>query len=626
MLINKLDKTFPIISLIGLFLYFLFDGFFTTSFGKLAFLVFCSGLVSIDLIYRILTKGFSTKEGPRFLASSLGIGAILSYVIRGWLDFPVQAGMAEGVSIIPKLREFLLALSVVLTIAFLVYTILLEIGRRSLEAQSILSDKKRGLLQNTIVGFLLLVPLLVAINYVAIMRNYNFDLSEKGKYSLSSISKNILRGIDKPVEIIAFYPRPLEADGPGTSLSLTRIRPDLEILMDQYRASNPNIQTRFINADVEMDLLSGMGQVSNGNILVRASRDFLPGDSTGYNEEKLSVREESDLEDIERKLTSAILNVTSKKRKAYFTSANGERYGSGFRNLRNEQITNFTSALHYLNFQINELGFAEGWPKDIPDDAGLVVIIGPTVPLNERARVAILNYSLERKGKLFISIEPKGKEDFSWLLNKAGIRFQSELLSQVETKPGMVVARDFPEHPIADSLPKKEIGIVFPYSGSLETFSDGSSSFSYLTKFILDSGPDAFVDPLGTGKQSVSNPKSNFHLGVVLQSIDPKNSVDSKIDDESRIVVFSGTSWLTDQFISYNMNKNIALSSVSWMFQDAIINDIPMKKDDVQTINITDNQKILVWLIGMFLFPGAIIIGGSYYVISRRKKGDDDTL
>lgn len=623
--LHNFDKAFPIISLIAIFAYFLFDGFFTGFMGKTILLVLCLGFAASDAIFRFLAYGFSKREAPRFLASGLGLGAILSYLIRGWLDFPPQPGVSQETTMIPKVREFLLALTVVFAIAFLAYTILLEMGRRSLEAQSQLSDKKKGLLQNTVIGFLFLLPILVAINYIAIMRNYNFDLTGSGKYSLSPISRNLLGGLSKNVEIIAFYPRPLEADGPkssvGSSLALSRIRPDLEIMVDQYKSASPKILTRFINADVETDLLSGMGQVSNGMVLVRSPREMLPGETNAYNEERVVVREKSDLEDLERKMTSAILNVTTPKRKVYFTSANGERYGVAFRNMKNEQIGTFTGSLNYLNFQLNELGFSQGWPKEIPEDADLLAIIGPTVPMNETARKAILDYVIQKKGKVFITAEPKGKEDFSWLLDRAGVKLISEPLYMENTRPNLIVAKKFPEHPISDLLPKKDLGIVYPHAGYLETFVDGKNPFDFTSKFVLESGMGAFVDPLGTAKMQSKEDSKNFPLAVVLRTL---NDSDSDIKNQGRVVFYSGTSWMTDQFIPYNMNKNLALSSVSWLYQNSIINEIPKKKDEVDVVNLNDNQKIMVWLIGMFLFPGAIVFAGSYYVISRRKRGQEE--
>ncbi len=623
MIQEKLDRYLPFLSICGLLGYFLFDGFFVRPIFKYGFLVLSIIFLLADPLFRIANKNIKTHLN-RLFASGIGLVSILSYFIREWLDIPATAGVSQEAGLIPQLREFLLAITVLASISFLVYTIILEIGRISLEAQSQLSDKKKSLLQDTIMGFMFLLPILVGINYIAVMRNYNFDLSAKGKFSLSLISKSIIKNLDKDIEIIGFYPRPLEADGPGSSLALSRIRPDLEIFLDQYQAASPRIKSKFVNADVELDKLSDFGQMSNGNILVRSKREIQSNNSSLYNEEKISIKEISDLEDLERKLTSAIINVSTPKRKVYFTSSNGERYGAAFSNLNNERISQFTNSINYLNCQINELGYAEGWPKEIPDDADLVAIIGPTTKLNEKAQEAIQKYVLEKNGKLFISAEPKGNEDFSWLLQKAGIRYQTTMLTQQSEKPHFILAKKVLTHPITELISKKEIGLVYPFSGYLETYSDANNPFKFSSQFFLESGEDNFPDANGSGKLLPNTTKGNFKLAVSLQTL--AKTTNEKLEDnkqsknEGRLVFFTGTSWLTDQFISYNLNRNLALASISWMFQEKIINEIPKRTEDVKTINLTDNQKIMVWFIGIFLYPGIIIAAGSYYVISRRKE------
>ncbi|WCL50033.1 Gldg family protein [Leptospira sp. GIMC2001] len=616
---TKLDKFLPFISLLALFFYYLFENFSDSKTVRFVFLIVSVAFILSDLIYRVIVQGFRNVQYSRFISSGLGVTAILLFQLRIWLDFPAKAGVVQEATIIPQIREFLLALTVILSMAFLIYTVFLEIGRMSLEAQSVLSDKKRNLLQNSIFGFIILIPILIAVNYIAVQRNYNFDLSESGKYSLSPISKSILRELSKDIEIIAFYPRPLEADGPGGSLALARIRPNLEIMLDQYSASSSKIKVRFINADVETDLLSGFGQVSNGLVLVRSKKENLVSEQSPYVEEKVSVKEQSDLNTLERRLTSAIINVSTPKRKAYFTSANGERYGTAFQNLTNEKIGQFVTGLTYLNFQIKELGFSENWPAEsIPDDADLLVIVGPTVPFNDKSQTAILNYVNQRNGKVFISLEPQGKEDMNWLLGKAGVKFNPTQLSQTEGRAGFLVARDFPSHPISESLPKKEQGVVFPFVGSFETFTQPNIPFDFTSKFIMESIPDTFLDPKGTGKLDSNSNKSKFNLAVILQSI--SNKEESKL--EGRVAVFSGTSWITDQFIGYNMNRSMALGTITWLYQNSVLNEIPEKKEEIKTINLTDKQKLMVWVIGMFLYPGSIILIGSYFVVSRRKSED----
>jgi hypothetical protein len=91
-------------------------------------------------------------------------------------------------------------------------------------------------------------------------------------------------------------------------------------------------------------------------------------------------------------------------------------------------------------------------------------------------------------------------------------------------------------------------------------------------------------------------------------------------DKKGRVVIHAGTSWITDQFISYTMSAAFSNALVTGMFQDVAIAEIPKKKDEANTVSLSDNQKLIVWAIGVFLYPGLIFGIGSYYVSSKRRK------
>ncbi|TGL07350.1 hypothetical protein EHQ43_08035 [Leptospira bouyouniensis] len=612
------DRILPFVSLISLFAYFLFDGMVVDPKRKIIFLGVVFLFLASDTIVRAFSKGIRKEDQNRYIAAVFGIAAFLLSVLRDFLDLKPVAGFNEEVSSIPKIREFLLLCVVLFSLVFLLQIILLEIGKSSLEAQSNLAKSKSSLLQNAVLGFLFVLPILVAVNYFAIKRNYNFDLSSQGKFSLSQISRNLIKPISEDVTITAFYPRPLEADGPANgdklaAFALTRVRPDIEILLDQIKSENSHITVQFINADVEVDLLKDFGQVSNGTIFVRSKKQSLLTSTTPFAEERVIAKEPKDLEDLERKLVGALLNVTTEQKKVYFTVANGERYGVSFRALPNEQVNRFVSSLQFLNFKVAELGFAQGWPSKLPEDAEMLVILGPTVPFSKEAKEELTKFVLEKNGKILITMEPKGSEDFSWLLQSAGLKFKSTPLIEREEKPGFIIAKRFPDHRLTDLLQKKDMGILFPYSGYLENETNAPTPFVWKSETLLESGYDVYQDENKNGKMDPTEKKESKILSVVLSPMSLTG------DKSGKIILHTGTTWITDQFIPYVMNSQFSTVSITGLFQDNIVAEIPLKKEEVDTISLSDNQKLVAWLIGVFLFPGFILAVGSYFVYTRRK-------
>ena len=196
----NLNLIFPFISLVSLFVYFISADAFTSSFGKFLLSIIAVLFVSADLIYRFIqsrTEEVDTQRRMRFLVAGMGLSSFLLYQLREYLDFPTEAGLAEQASSLPKVRDFLLILIILSSLAFLIFTILLEISRQSFQAHHNLKIKKNSILQNTIYSFLWISPLLVAVNYFAVQKNYNFDLSAIGKFSFSPTSRQILKEVKK---------------------------------------------------------------------------------------------------------------------------------------------------------------------------------------------------------------------------------------------------------------------------------------------------------------------------------------------------------------------------------------------------------------------------------------------
>ncbi|MCE9500514.1 MAG: Gldg family protein, partial [Leptospira sp.] len=477
-----------------------------------------------------------------------------------------------------------LVLIVILSFAFLLYTVLLDISGKSMAAQGI-GTEKYNLLQSSFQNLLIILPLLIAINYIAVKRNYNFDLSSAGKFSFSSISRSILKKVKKEVQVVAFYPRPLEASGPGNTLALTLIRPEIEIILDQLKSINSNFSVKFINADVETDLLGDFGQVSNGTILIRSLKENATGKNP-YAEQRVSVQEQTDLEDMERKIVQAVLTVSSEEKNIYFTTLNGERFGPGFTNVPNEQLNKLVAGLNFVNFKANPLGVEQNWPNAIPNDANAIAVIGPTIPLSKETREILMKYITEKNGKLLITIDPRGTEDFTWLLEKSDVIFKKDALSQFDSRPGIIVTKNFQKHPIEESLEKKSTGVVFPYSGYFEMNPAVTKERLFERKTFLESGQETFKDLNNNGKMDNKESKANLILGITLsiekkKPSDPKQSAlknEQKPEDAARIVIYSGTSWLTDQYFTYNANPGLAVNSASWLLEKEPIAGIVSKK------------------------------------------------
>ncbi|PJZ71217.1 hypothetical protein CH373_01505 [Leptospira perolatii] len=635
-------------STIGLLLFFpIYDSVTTTAFKWIV------SMGAILLIVALPVFSFTQVKKKlidwnQFVSSGFGIFSLGIYFLRIYLEeFSLQKG-GTAPTWVSSLNEFLLVILVLAVLTNLFLVLLKEWERESLGAQSSLNARKQSLIRDFLLGTGVLLLIIILANYISSIRNYNFDLSAKGQFSFSLEAKKILKEIpaDSEIEVVAFFPRPLEnapSSDKTNALALRRIRPDLEIFLGQLSAIHPGFKVKFVNADVEFDELAPFGQVSNGTVLVRyKKKDFKATDSLP--EQKVSVKDKSEFEDFERKFVQAVVNVSTGEKKVYFTQSNGERFSPVFQNLPNEKISRFTAGLGFLNFKTSGIGFKEGWPSKIPEDADLVAIVGPTIAFSPDARKAILEYLTKRNGKLLVTIEPKGSENFDWLLKTIGYSFEKTNFSQIPSQPGIIVTKSFLKHPIEESMSKKEMGVVFAHTGYFQSQPPEPGKKELEATVLLESGGEAYLDPNQNGKLDAGESKKNLPIGLVLQTVSqgsqlpdfsklpegvpPIPGVTSKEAESSetaklsgRAVIFSGTSWITDQYIPFAANFELATGASTWMQQSVSLPAIPPKKEEIQTVSLTDGQKRAVWILGMFIFPGIIVGLSSIYVVRRRNSG-----
>ncbi len=604
----------PFLSIISLFLYFLTYDLVLNPSLKIVrdFLFFLlTGLHLGFLLFERQKKQTSPSDNYGIAFSTLV--SFISYILRTYLDLPVRPGMPLESSPIPKIRDFLLIIIILTALYSLIYQILTLLSRESVQAQSRLGENKRTLLQNTAYNFLVIFPLLVAVNFFSSAKNYNFDLSSIGKFSYSDTSRSILKQIDKKITVTAFYPRPLEASGKEESWALSAVRMELAIYLEQLSAINPRIEVKFINADVERDLLGEFDQVSNGMVVFRTLKTGSSFGGSPYLEEKILVQNKKDLEDLERKVVQAINNLSSPSKTIYFTTANGEHYSEKYSTILDGKLTKLTNALTFFNFKIKELGFKELWAPNIPEDADMIAIIGPDTEFTEEAKKSLLDYIINKNGKVFITIDPKSKENFKWLTDLSSISFENGNLRQIQGRPE-IIANNFPDHPISNLFMKKEIGAVFPNSGYFEKL-NSRVDLKFKESVLLESGFSTYLDSNSNEKLDSDEKQNSLILGVAL-TVDKQGE---NKEESGKVIIYSGTEWITDRYFIYNLNPVLAGNSFNWLHQKQIIDSILTKKEDTPIITLTQNQKLFIWSVGLFGYPLTLVLGLSLYVISRRK-------
>jgi ABC-type uncharacterized transport system involved in gliding motility auxiliary subunit len=284
------------------------------------------------------------------------------------------------------------------------------------------------------------------------------------------------------------------------------------------------------------------------------------------------------------------------------------------------------------NYMVERLVLAQ--QKDVPADATVVVIGGPTTDLLPAELEALRRY-LAKAGKLMVLIDPPvGEQPVSLpnldaLVKEWGMTLGNNVVVDVSgatNDPSIAVAATYPMHAITEQFGTLTVyplaRTVDPVSGGVngrtaqaivET-SRGSWAESNLASLasgvqMEEEGGDK-PGPLPVGA-AVSAPAAEAPTGTQGTSGDaPK--------PETRVVVFGDSDFASNAYAGVPGNPNLFANSVNWLAQqEGLIAIRPTEAAD-RRVTMTPRQQTLAFFTSVLILPGLVFAAGIYTWWRRR--------
>jgi gliding-associated putative ABC transporter substrate-binding component GldG len=250
---------------------------------------------------------------------------------------------------------------------------------------------------NTLV-FVVVVFLIVAlINFLSTRRFVRADLTDDKRYTISSSTKKVLKGLDDVVTINAYFSK--------KPPRVAQIRQSVRDVLDEYRAFSNNVQIDFIDPatddETEKQKLRFMGipevQV---NVIEKDQAqvaNVYMGIAVLYEDKKEVLPIVQNTFTLEYDLTSAILKVTRDEVKTVgFLSGHDEL------DIDAEQFQVFRQQLS-KQYNVRKVSIDDG--KEIDTDVATLIITGPKTKLTEREKYEI-DQLIMRGGRVVFLIDP----------------------------------------------------------------------------------------------------------------------------------------------------------------------------------------------------------------------------
>ncbi|KIL37839.1 ABC transporter [Gordoniibacillus kamchatkensis] len=434
------------------------------------------------------------------------------------------------------------------------------------------------------------------------VKGFQLDLTKNKNFSLSEQTISTLKNLNQDVKIIAFT-NPSSADP-----FITRQVSDLA---NEYKQRSSHIT--FEEHDILKEpSVAQQYQITDGSGVVL----FISGDNrkeVSYYQMFNSQQDGSYSFSGEAQFTQALISLTSKtKHPVYFLSGHGE--------IPLSQMNVFQSALEGSNYEVKDLNLLRD--GKIPDDAEILFIVGPQTDLSDKEAQLVGDY-LKNKGRLFFSFGFNKDMATSWknidsLLNTYGIQDQHAIAidtSRTSLGDPLTIVPEFGSHEITDKLQAN--GLLTLITQAI-TMKNDPNNATYDASVLLKSTDKAYGE---TNIADLLKSKTTNDANDIKGPLNLAYAVSTKDGSKPKAIVIGGFSFLHDQVIGQQGNRDFALNSVNWLDeQKDQVTIRPRQGDAYQQVTLMPSQANTIFIFTIVLLPLLfLLIGG--WIWWRRRKG-----
>jgi ABC-type uncharacterized transport system involved in gliding motility auxiliary subunit len=445
------------------------------------------------------------------------------------------------------------------------------------------------------IGLILFATALAANYAIATKFPKTWDLTRNKIYTLSEDTQKTVKELASPLHAYAFF------------VPTDRQYPQAKELLDRYHELNQN---NFLVELVDPDKSPALVRQFN---LKKDSGPQIVLETAGKQQEKVAQL-------TEEALTNGIVRLThGAAKKVYFLTGHGEA------DIKDTETENgygtVVKALGEEGINCQPLSLFE--QKEVPRDAGAVVIAGPTkryLP-NE---VAALKAYLDQGGRLLILLEPRIDVGLDELMKSYAVEADNDEIidpfsRMAQQNLDVAVGLQYGQADITKGF--NEI-TLFPSARSLValTVPDASRPLALVT-----SSPKAFGETdfkmLDSGRADPEGKKSGS-LAIALQTTKKIAATEKdKRSDEARLVVFGDSDFANNRWSQVGPgNQDLFMNTVSWLAEATERIAIRPRSRDASHLTMTQQQMTLVQFFSIDILPVTLLAVGIAVWRVRRSK------
>ncbi|HEV7733332.1 MAG TPA: GldG family protein [Candidatus Binatia bacterium] len=418
---------------------------------------------------------------------------------------------------------------------------------------------------------------------------WRLDLTPEQRYTLSPHTHEVLERLQEPVDVTVFY-----------SSQEGELRREMADLLARYTDVDPDVHVRMLDLDRNPGAAERL-RVNNYNVAVIENRG---GDGTR--------REHVDLVN-EDALTAAFLRVAGiPSTVVYFVQGHGERDPRDADERRG--AGDAAAALVADGFVVRTVDGA----AHIPDDAGLVVLAGPTRDFGA-GEVDALDAWVRRGGRLLVLTDPGTPTSLVDLLGRFGIEPGADIVVDEQARlfgtDGLSARIAQLNQAMVPSPPTA--GALLPLAQSLRLVDRPGVDGDYLA--VTGEGTWSDVDRRAlAGENTVFRPGTDRHGPVPVAVLMTVPAGDGR---EGRIGVVGDADFVSNLHLNLVGNRDLLVTTAQLVARDDVL-AAPRRpgpaRGTFSGLALTQQQsRIVFW--SAVIAPGVLLAATALVALRRRR-------
>ncbi len=471
------------------------------------------------------------------------------------------------------------------------------------------------------------LAIVIAINFIGVQFNTSVDWSYTKVTKPSEGTINAVRTLDGPLNVYVYYPRRSE---------VLRYVKEYFTSVQQH---NKSINIIYTDKDLEPVLAEQLKVRDNGFVVLSKSEDPAKGDAKKINIGLTIASARKNLAKLDESFRSSFIAISQKAKFAYFTVGHGENTWQGERDpLRS--INAIYDFLKSQNYRIETLSIQNGSMEKVPDNASLLVTLGPTSPFAPE-EVKAIDHFLSSGGKYLVALDVNapgeavnvknlGEDPLLAMLSTKGIDFRSQVLSdeqQFARATGgkndrwFIFSNVFTSHEAVRNLSRfdTQLALLFYRSGY---FDINKNNPDWQVSELIKSMASNYVDTNENFAFDPNETKGTRILGAAIEKkmIPPTGTKDSApdISNQGRIVALSDASVFADVLLANSRgNQLLAFELFNWISGTPELSGALESEEDVKII-LKQNEQ-LAFYYGTLFIPPLLVFSIGVIVLNMRR-------